>query len=209
MISYSTKKYIKSKAIKSGTIIPDNYEDILNGYCSIVANFGHKLAFKKSSTLKNYKIGASAGPFKKSAIVVTPEWASRLVLINTGEVHNAFKITIGHELTHKDGDIFVLKHGIRCVKFLAHVNEVHADFGAAQKMNLGRNILIKSMEYKKSFADNDKSDCSHPSWERRKFYAKNFDFTKKLIQQIAKDTGCKNKKAVREACAHYNDIRLG
>lgn len=141
--------------------------------------------------------------------MATPEWATQLVLYNSVETHNAFLITIGHELTHKDCDIFFLKHGLRNIRFVAWVNEVHADFGATQKMaNNNRQELVNSMKYKKSYKEEDKDKTNHPSWERRIYYAEHFDFGKELIQQIAKDAGCKNQKIINRVCQHFQEIKL-
>lgn len=209
MVCKSTKKYIENKAGKDKIVIPDNYENILNQYCIAVANFGYTLEFREGRNLTKSKLNANAGLFKNSSIVVTPEWAAQLVLYNTEEVHNAFKMTIGHELTHKDKDICVLRYGIRYIKFIAYINEVHADFGAAQKMaNSNRDTLLKSLRYKKSFTDVEKDDPTHPTWEKRISYVENFDFNKDLIQQIAKDVGCTNKNLIDKVCNHYQEITL-
>ena len=209
MICKSTKKYIKKRAKKENIKIPDDYENILNKYCRIVEEMGYTLKFKKSLNFPSNKLNANAGFFKNSSIIVTPEWAARLVMYSDEEVHNAFKITLGHELTHKDNDLCFFKYRVKYYKFIAHVNEVHADFGGAQKMaNANRHILLNAIDYKKSNKRVDKADSTHPSWEQRKYYAENYNFNEALIQQIAKDVGCKNRDIIDKVCNHYQEIIL-
>ena len=123
---------------------------------------------------------------------------------------------MGHELTHQEGrDLHVFKYFMRYMKFFAHVNEVHADFGATQKMcNSSRESLLRSHRYKMEYNRQinspyiTKSSNDHPSWEKRLFYTENFDFNRDLILQIAKDTGCKNQAVIDEVCDHFEEIKL-
>ena len=68
---------------------------------------------------------------KNSTIVATPEWAFQLV-VDT-EASAVFMITLGHELTHKEKEISCFRH-LFGLRFCTWINEVHADFGATQKM---------------------------------------------------------------------------
>ena len=93
--------------------------------------------------------------------------------------------------------------------FIAYVNELYADFGAAEKMaNSSRQKLLDAMEYKKARKNKDEGTCDHPSWAQRIYYAEHYDFGEELIRQIAKDTGCNNQKIIDKVCKHYQEIKL-
>ena len=93
--------------------------------------------------------------------------------------------------------------------FINYVNEVHADFGAAEKMvDSDRHKLILSMEYKLSLKQTDNDSPTHPSWKRRLEYASNYDFNEALIQRIATDTGCDNEVLINNINAYYKPINL-
>lgn len=121
-------------------------------------------------------------------------------------------MSLGHEMTHKDNDIKVIKGMFikNGTKFLAHVNEVHADFGAVQKLaNNNREKQLKAMKYKQSYKKNvDVSDFCHPSWNQRYNYIEKYNFDEKLIRQIAADVGCTNEKLIEKAIRHFDIIRL-
>lgn len=208
-IIHRSKKLDKSIPNDIGPKI-DEYENMFAPDNSI------KFSFIKDgfSVLLNGKATGSNG------ILLTPEWAARLLLYNDDDTINAFLITIGHEMTHNEGDFSTNGFQDKNKKFINWVNEVHADFGAAEKMvECNRQKLINSMPYK---VDAKKSKCkwlnklmkkifnllhsdeyTHPTWETRIEYAKEYDFNEKLIQKIAKDTGCGNKKLIERAWQHY------
>lgn len=52
------------------------FADYFNQYAEIVNNYGYKVKITngKTRSLQADKLGANAGFFKKSAIIVTPEW---------------------------------------------------------------------------------------------------------------------------------------
>lgn len=211
MLCKSTKKYIEKQARTKNIAIPSNYEDILNQFCEIAKGFGHKLEFRKGRGLSKNTLNANAGLFKNSSIVVTPEWAAQLVLCNKENISDIFKITIGHELTHKEKQLCPIKYipKIKFIKFLSQVNEVHADFGAAKKMaNGNRKQLLDSIEYKKSLKKIDKEYFGHPSWTRRKIYVENYNFNNELIQKIAKDIGYTKQNQIDKVCKYYKEIEL-
>lgn len=117
-------------------------------------------------------------------------------------------ITIGHELTHKEKDFFSFRY-ILSYKFISWVNEVHADFGAAEKMaDSSRNKLILSMKYKLSLKQTDNDSPTHPSWEKRLDYVSNYDFDETLIRKIAEDTGCQNEILINKIISYYKPIML-
>lgn len=206
MISLMTKVYLRKQAKRENRILPDNYLDILKQVEKRNLPNGIHLRFswlyKHTSTLD----GVS---FPSKYILLSTAWAFYIIFNNDDEMKNAFNITIGHEMTHKECDIFVLKHGPQFVKFIAYVNELHADFGAAQKMaNSNRQSLLDSMKYKKEHKDEDKGNSSHPTWTQRIYYTEHYDFNQELIQQIAMDTGCKKQDIIDEVCEHFQEIKL-
>lgn len=141
-------------------------------------------------------------------ILVSQEWAIQLFL--NKEINNAFIITIGHEKVHLEKD-FVYKKAInKCEKkFISHVNEVHADFGAAVKMaDSSRDKLILSMKYKLSLKHIDNDSPTHPSWKKRLEYASDYDFNEILIRKIADDTGCHNEFLINKITSYYKPIIL-
>lgn len=137
-------------------------------------------------------------------IIVNSEWAAHLALYRTEDVQNAFKVTLGHELTHKDNDFVFWEYFTRDKKFVNWVNEVHADFGAIKKLNSNRDDLINALKYKRRCkGTGDKSSSSHPSWEQRIQYVEQFYFDEGLIRRIASDVGCTNDKLIINVCNHY------
>jgi len=219
MISLYTRCYIKKQAKKRNIDVPKDYLETLDGYCKIVESYGSTLKFGRGRGLRPHKINANAGFFKRSYILATPEWAARLVLNGSSDTQNAFLITLGHELTHKDGDFSDLKYDKSTKRFIAHTNEVHADFGAAQKVaNSSRNILLKSIEYKSNYVKThkdwlswdsvNKSDSTHPCWLKRKEYVENYDFDENLIRKIATDTNCSNQEVITKVIKHFVSIIL-
>ena len=93
--------------------------------------------------------------------------------------------------------------------FINYVNEVHADFGAAEKMvDSDRHKLILSMKYKLSLKHTDNDLSSHPSWKRRLEYVSDYDFDEILIRRIADDAGCHNETLINEITSYYRPIIL-
>lgn len=214
MISKETKKYIQRIANKKRISIPDNYTEALSEYCLLVEKRGHKLEFRTGRNLAPDSLGANAGLFGRSSIVVTPEWAAKLVFENADDTRNAFLITLGHELTHKDKEIFPLRFGFRWMSLIAYINEIHADYSAAQKMvESKRSILLKSVDYKRYHkveirGIQDKDTPEHPSWTRRKSYIESFNFDAQLIRKIALDLNCQNIKIIKYLIEFYDEIVL-
>lgn len=137
------------------------------------------------------------------------KWATQVILYDNESTLNALKATIGHELTHKGGDFFSIPLGLKAYRFIAQTNEVHADFGAAQKMlNGGRTALLQAIKYKQDLVTGKDGDCTHPSWQRRYHYAANYNFNEELVCKIAEDVGCKNRKLIRQIISHYEEIDL-
>ena len=151
----------------------------------------------------------NAGSMIPKTINFTKEWAVQIVFFDNEKTQNAFLITVGHELTHKEKELCTLRIRGTDRKFVWYLNEVHADFGATQKMiNSSRKALISSIEYKKALKKSDEGDAKHPSWSRRKNYVEKFNFDINLIRQIANDVNCKNNQLINKAINFYDTIIL-
>lgn len=213
MICKATYKYIVKEAKKRNIVIDENYNAILDEYKDIVKGFGRNLEFRSGRAMYRNTLNANAGYFSSSSIIATPEWALQLVTSEKKDkARNAFLITLGHEMTHKDKELVWFPH-ISYMKFFSWINEIHADFGGTQKLaNSKRAALLQAIDFKREFKRvnnmKDIEDYTHPSWKRRRFYAENFNFDKKLIMQIAKDTGFKNKDIIRDVMCFFDNIVL-
>lgn len=206
MTNYFLKNYVKKRAIELNMSFPSNWESIMYEYKKIEKDIKKYILFTDYGYNPKTLNGGSMIPY---VINLTKEWAVRIVLFNSEDTKNAFFITIGHELTHKDKEFSRLRFGKRNRQFIARVNEVHADFGAAQKMvNNNRQKLLDSIEYKRLLKKVDNEDFSHPSWARRKYYVENFDFNRELINKIAEDIGYTNQDLIDKVCNHYQEIKL-
>lgn len=159
-------------------------------------------------------LNANAGLCKFDSIIATPRWAAQLVLYNSTETKNAFLITLGHEFTHKEKDLFPFRLKVKNTLFVAYVNEFHADYNAAKRMfSSDKNSLLNSIEYKKKFKEDvlgekDEDNSTHPSWGQKRIFVENFQFGADLIRQIAEYTGCKNKRLINKAIKFYDEIVL-
>lgn len=207
MINLLVKSHIYHRAKELGFKRPDNINDILLQYNKLEQLGNNRIIYSyfKDGNAKYL----AAGAILHNIILVNAEWAARLVLYNNEYTKNAFLITIGHELTHKDND-FPLRNTFGSNrKFIHWVNEVHADFGGASKMvNCNRKILVASIEYKRALKKKDYESSTHPSWSLRKTYAQNYNFNDTLISIIADKTKCKNSKLIEQVKNHYKPIIL-
>lgn len=152
-----------------------------------------------------------------SYVICSYEWAVQLVINDSEDTFNAFLITLGHELAHKDGDFSVLfwERKRKCYickedrKFVNWVTEVHHDFAATEKIvGSSKEKLIESIDYKIAVKPNNTDSPSHPSWKQRKLYAEMGAFNRKLIDIIALDTDCTNITLIEEISCFYKDIIL-
>lgn len=159
-----------------------------------------------------------------NGVLLTPEWAARLLLFNDDDTINAFLVTVGHEMTHNEGDFSTRGFYSENKKFINWVNEVHADFGAAQRMvNSNKTKLLESIDYKINLKKPKKNillillekfvllfinESTHPSWKQRRAYAETGAFNRKLIDTIATDTGCTNIGLIEDIANFYKDIVL-
>lgn len=202
-----TKHYIFKRAAELNTVVPSNYLDILKEIIKSELSNG---IYIKISWLYNCNKFINANAFFGKIILLNPEWATCLILYKDNDLENAFNITIGHELTHKDKHLCSFRLSKKKEQFMAWVNEVYADFGAAEKRaGASRQKLLDSIKYKKERHPTEDSQL-HPSWERRKHYVENFDFEPLLIEQIAKDVGYHNQKFIDKvkSCGLYKNINL-
>lgn len=195
-ISSSAQKYIGNKI----------FADYFNQYAEIVNNYGYKVKITngKTRSLQADKLGANAGFFKESAIIVTPEWVYQLVT-NSDKARIALLGTLGHEISHKMGNIK------GCRKFELWTNEVHCDFkGASLTLNGERRLLLESIHNKIQIGRKniDDKDCTHPSWRQRIEYASQYDYNEELIRKIAKDTKCSNEKRIQKVINQFDPIIL-
>lgn len=201
------RKRIFYRARKLKKKVPKNYEQILESMKNLPQLNGNIIKF--SLRKDGFATFLSATARKNGEILCNLEWAVRLVLFNDKATINAFTMTIGHELTHQEEEFYNKGlHGKDKI-FQSWLNEVHADFGGAEKMvDCDRNKLIDAIEYKLALKKKSKDANSHPSWKRRKFYAEHYDFNANLINRIAEDTKCKNKDLIDEAIQYYDEILL-
>lgn len=214
MTGFATRHYIHKKAKENNKEIPKNYLDILYNIEKRELPDGIKLKFSWFLGCGNFPNGRATNGKK---IKINPEYATRFILCHDDKLENSFNQTIGHELTHmeryqeKYKQLTPYRLPIKKMKFTSWVNEVHADFGGAQKMSdSNRQTLLEVMKYKAEVNPNSENCLSHPSWQQRMDYVKKFDFTSELIEQIAKDVGYKNQKFINKikAYGYYSDIIL-
>ncbi|MBE7728069.1 MAG: hypothetical protein E7244_27880 [Enterocloster citroniae] len=211
MVSPLIKMYVAIRSLKETQKQLDEIFDFYNKSIDMDRNV------IKFSFLAFYPTILGAGSLIKNRIYVSAEWAATLIFNRDDATLNAFNLTIGHELSHKDGDFAVWyweresKQFIRKKdrKFVNWVTEVHHDFFAAEKMvDSNKEKLLASMDYKIKLKPNNEDRNTHPSWKQRKEYAKTGAFNKALIEEIAKQTGCTNDKLINEISKFYGDIVL-
>lgn len=209
MIFCETKLYLRYIAKSYNLRYDKSFLNVLHQYIDIVKDNGYRLDFHwwRHASLK--ALYCNAGYRKNSPIVATPGWATKLVFDDSYDTQNAFIMTLGHELTHKENDINPWRYLGRNQTFVAYSNEVHADFGAIVKFaESDRNKQIQAMEYKLNLKKDDKPSLAHPSWRQRIEYVKNYDFDEILIRKIAEDTNCHNEKLIQKVIEHFEPIRL-
>lgn len=213
MISIGVKQYIKKKAKKFGIQLTEDYLKILKYYCALVRKEGCSLSFRKGRNLNPNTLDCNAGLGIIFGIVATPEWAYQLVVDTQDSLQNIFLMTLGHELTHRENDLNPLLHFGKNQKFVAYINEVHADFGAVVKFgDCDSDKQIQAMNYKliekEKSGRKDESNNGHPSWEKRMSYIQQKNFDEALIRRIAADVRCTNEKLIQKVISHFDEIYL-
>lgn len=197
--------HLKNRARKLKKKIPKNYKERLKEIVA-EANSPVKICFSWAKDGGSHVLNATAC---KKMLLFNAEWATRLILFDTTETRNSFRLTVGHELTHLDGDIKIRHCKKNDKKFLAWIHEVHADFGGAQKMCKNkRELAVAGIEYKQKLKKSDKDRYSHPSWEKRLYYIRHYDFSKELLEVLANDTGCNNRELIQKVYDYYGSIML-
>lgn len=207
MISILTKFHVYRLAGKAGIKINFDIEKTLEDKVrTVTLPSGNKIVF--SWLFDGGRSVVNACALIPGYIIVNSEWAARLVLFHDEDTLNAFQATIGHELTHKENDFVFIEYWTKDKKFVNWVNEVHADFGAVGKsLGNSRNRAVSAAEYKRKYkGKKDRDTSSHPSWSRRKAYLTSYDFNYELLDKIAKDVGCTNKKLFRIVCSHFGVV---
>lgn len=200
---------IVRRARKNNLKVPSNYKSILHYYKNIEKPSNDKIVFSWIYDGRNKNLNANAALNGK--ILFNAEWAARVVLFDNAGTLNAFKSTIGHELTHKDNEIDVRQFFGLNKQFVGRVNEARADFGAGQKMlNSQRNLVLDAVNYKRALNSRGRrlKFDPHPTWEQRYNYIKNYNFSRELIYKIADDMNYHNKAIIEKVCDYYEDINL-
>lgn len=154
-------------------------------------------------------------------IIINSAWIKKIIFDYDNPImHDAFLMTINHEMTHKEKNHHSLLFKFKRIcyslynlkndrKFFNWVDEVHADFGGINKAFDGnRNKAISIMEYKLISKKTDEDTKSHPSWKKRITYVSNYDFNEKLIDKIANDCNCMNEKLISLMKNYYGNIIL-
>lgn len=202
MASPLIKMYV---AIRSMKETQKQLDEILYFYEKSTNIGGNRIRF---SFLAFYPNILEANSVIKNRIYISAEWAAVRIINNDEITRNAFKITIGHELAHKDGDFKIRGTKINR-KFISWVTEVHHDFSAAEKMvNSNKERLLASIDYKINAKPNNEAGQTHPSWKQRKVYAETGLFNEKLIRIIASDVGCADEDLIKNVIDYYYDINL-
>ena len=167
-----------------------------------------RLLFKHTDCSKYLNACALFGKVRVNAV-----WIAHLISDYSG-AKEAFADTIGHELTHLQGDFPNIKLFAHRYKFISYVNEIHADFGGVSiALNGDSELGVKCLEFKKEWntskiKKNDKNYWDHPSWSKRIDYIKRKKFDTFLIREIAEDVGCTDSKLINSVSRYYEEIEL-
>ncbi len=149
-ISIPIKVYIYIDAKKRRVIIPKDYLTILVNELKRFANWKGKIRYSWFWSAGVHVPNASATI--PGLILVNAEWATKIVLNQDNpHMHDAFAMTIGHEMTHQEKDFYYFDLFTADGKFVNWVDEVHADFGGVQKgLDSSRSRALFAMKYKLS-----------------------------------------------------------
>lgn len=209
MISPLVNMYVLCKAKRLHLALPEDWRNTLlreTEYCKVNRiKVIYSWIWDCGCTVPN------ASATIPGVILVNAEWAALIALYPDREdIHDAFRLTMGHEMTHHEKDYFFIEPFSKASKFVYWVNEVHADFGGIVKVfDANAEQGMSAMQFKKACkGDRDKDGHSHPSWKRRIEFIGNYDFNRELILKIAHITGCKNKELIQRVCEHFEEINL-
>ena len=196
MLRLKTQKYIEQRLHSANKNIKyDEYINKLIPYYIKVVHHRYQLEFSTKGWMTENNLDGSYCYSKKpwSSIAATPEWAAKLIICDNEETRDAFIITLGHEMAHKEKELCVFKYGLRYWRLIKFLNEIRADFRGAELMaGSNRQALITSCLYKRKykeeeFGEEDNGNPFHPSWTNRLKYATYYDFNETLILDVAKD----------------------
>lgn len=198
--------HVEKRAMEWNADLPVDLKEAIEEIEKDYQRKGINISFSAKRFEKPERLNANAGFFRSSKIVFSPEWAAYLLFRNDDTVTNAFLSTLGHELSHKEKFIYPFFYPFDFT-FVAWTNEVYADFNSGKHfLNNDRQRLINGMQFKLKKKGEDIEDNTHPSWQRRIYYAENFEsFNEDLILQIAKDARCKDKKLIQKIINYYKD----
>ena len=116
------------------------------------------------SYCKTFPFEGLEAKYTQRKIICSTGWAVKLVINNDEDTHNAFLVTLGHEISHRLEYKSKLLLNPRDRKFVNWVNEVHCDFSGAELMvQANRERFVDSIRYKYSLKPNNKDSQSHPS----------------------------------------------
>ena len=210
------RKHVDRRAQEWGIAVPGNADEILDRAGRHWSDQGIHVKFRARRYYDNDMLNANAPNIFRKATLLTPEWAANLILRPSEELENAFASTVGHEIGHTVKFWNPLSH-LLYLHFCFWLNEVYADFYARKEfLNGDTDAQIRAMRFKRAYRisrfremgkpeDKADKDCmSHPSRETRIRYIENFDtFDENLVRQIAEDTGCRSRRAIKKACNFY------
>lgn len=208
MLSPFVKLYVYN-ALRRKKIKELYNENLLNREIALFSSWPGKIRYAWFWSAGTHVPNASATI--PGIILVNAEWAVKIILENDNPImHDAFSMTINHEITHHENDYSFFDLFTPDGQFVNWINEVHADYGGILKAFDGLSEqALSAMQYKLACKKRpDKDTRSHPSWKRRMDYIVKYDFNEKLIEQIAIDCGCTNEKLINAIRIHFEDIVL-
>lgn len=152
---------------------------------------------------------------KTRKIGINTRWIKELSKYPDKELADALFLTLGHEYTHIGSELPQIGTKLNKVdkSFIRQFDEVYADFNGILLMLDGdRERALNAMNRKADFLNpknlNSSLKPTHPSWDRRIYYVKNFNFNSTLIRRLATDTGCKNKELIQKAIQTHPELTL-
>ena len=117
-------------------------------------------------------------------------------------IFDFFIFTLGHEMTHKEGEYRSLFAAGRRRRFTGWVREVHADLGSLKKTGMTPETAENCIRSRVKKGLNV-SHGLHPSWEYRIAMMKMKSFDGALIDQIAADLGMHDRRFCRRVKKFY------
>lgn len=147
---------------------------------------------------------------KYSKIKVNQRWVECLLFCKEDqETINAFRQTVGHELSHMNIEAKLIAFG-KSKKLCNWIVEIKCDYmGVVKALKGSKKVGINVLKYiEKQHRTPDMDSYTHPSWKRRIDYIGIGKFDRKLIEQVALDVGCKNEKHISDLAEFYEEMKL-